>query len=136
VKSSDQVDQRRLADARMSDEADRLAGLYFEVDLLEHRFVRLVSKGDVFEDDPAGDLVMHRLLAVAHVGVEVDHLKDSLRRRHRLGKPPGKEADVTKRTVKHRSVLAKLQQLTKAHQVAEHQLTAVIEHDEVAQSQE
>ena len=53
VEPADQVHERRLAAAAAADDADLLAGLDREVDVLEHRPMPLVAEGDVLEPDLA-----------------------------------------------------------------------------------
>ena len=53
VEAAEQVDDRGLARAALADDADPLAGLDLEGDVLEDRLVAVVAEGDVLEDDVA-----------------------------------------------------------------------------------
>ena len=56
VEAAEQVDQRGLAGAAGADQADHLARLDDEADVVQHRLARLVAEGDVLELDPALDV--------------------------------------------------------------------------------
>ena len=82
VEARDQVDDRRLASARRSDQTDQLARRHLEAHTTEHLADAVVGEGDVFERDPAADrLEPHRARRVADLGLGIEHLEHAVRRR-------------------------------------------------------
>src|SRR5688500_7354709 len=79
VEAADEVDEGGLAGAALPDEADHLAGLDAEGDVLEDGLRLVVAERDVCELDLTADaLDVDGVLVVVALGGSVDDLKDAL----------------------------------------------------------
>jgi len=84
VESTQQLDQRRFARARLSDERDHLAGLHFEADVAQHRQAIFVGEVHLLECDAAGDARhLDGIRRVDDLRLGVEHLEDALAGGHR-----------------------------------------------------
>ncbi len=78
VEAAQQLDERRFARAAGADDADRLARLHLQRDVLEHRRAAFVVEAHVLQADALADAV--QLVAVfvpADDGFGVEHVEDS-----------------------------------------------------------
>ena len=60
VQAHNEVDKRRFARTRVTDNTDHLAGINFNIDILKDGIVALIAERDVFNVDFALDLNINR----------------------------------------------------------------------------
>ena len=125
VEPRDQVDQSGLARAAGPHDADHLARLHLEADLVEDAREPVVGKADIAElHRPLQFPRVDRVLIVDHVRLGVQDLEDPLGRGGRALQLLGDHAQLAHRLVEHHHVRDKGLQLAQGDGAAQHPATA------------
>ena len=136
VEPGQQVHQRALAGARTAHDADHLAGGDLERHVVKHRLIAVVAKGDVGEADLPLDVVPRlgrRRLVDQGRGVE--QFEHPLAPRQETRQPGGEVGEGAQRSVEHRQVGQKGDQLAQRHAAADHVAAADVPDDQAAEAE-